>query len=164
MTSRRIPRSRIILAAMVPFVILALVGLGLSAHKAYRLSSWGRAEATYVGSESVILVRRGGSADHTYSEMHYRFTRQGGESVRLSFLQRASADPLEKSIPILYDPSVEGQITRSEGSRWERASNASLFLWVGLGMATAGLLPCLIGAALLFRELRRRNSPRGLPN
>jgi len=148
-----IPRSRIILAAMVPFAIIALIGLGLAAFHTYRTCRWDRAEATYVGSQSVMITR-GSSTDHTYSEVHYRFDRAGGGEVQLYFLRRAS-EPQEKSIRILYDPSVEGQITRSEGHRWDRASSVSILLGVGLGMAAVGLLPCLIGAALLVREWRR---------
>jgi hypothetical protein len=144
---------------MVPFAILALIGLGIVGHKIYRLSFWDRADATYVGSQSVILTR-GSSTDHTYSELHYRFAKKDGSQVQLSFLQRAST-PTEKSMAVLYDPTVEGQITRSErdGYRWDRASHVYLLLFVGLGMAAVGLIPCLVGAVLLVREWRRAPVP-----
>jgi hypothetical protein len=69
-----------------------------------------------------VILTRGSSTDHTYSEVHYRFAKKGGGDVQMSFLERASTAPRVKSMAIVYDPSVEGQITRSEGSRWDRAS------------------------------------------
>jgi hypothetical protein len=163
MYPRPIPRSRIILAAMVPFVILALVGLGLTAFQAYRLCFWDRAEATYLGSDPVLLVR-GSSTDHTYSEVHYRFAGKDGGLVLLHFLRRSSGEPPEKSIAILYDPSVQGQITREEGHRWDRASSVYLLLCVGIVMAAVGLLACLVGVGLLVRErMRGRASVPPLP-
>jgi hypothetical protein len=168
MTGQPISRSRIIVAVMVPFIILALIGLGITANMAYKLSARVKAEATYVGSESVILVR-GNSTDHTWSEMHYRFAKKDGSEVYLHFLERASGSPPAKSIVILYDPTVEGQITRSEPDsyRWDRASIISTLLFVGLGMAAIGLGPCLAGVVLLIRERRRApvaDSPLPLPD
>ena len=161
MNPRQTPRPRIILAAMVPFALLALVGMGLAAVQAYKACFWGRAEAAFVRSESVILAR-GARADHSYSKVHYRFARKGGGGdVQLYFLERASSSPREKSIAVLYDPSVRGEINDWEGSRWDRASNVYVLLFVGLGMTVAGVLPCLVGVALLVRE--RRKLPPPLP-
>lgn len=159
MNLQSIPRWRIIVAAMVPFIILALIGLGLTAFQAYRLCFWDKAEATFVGSDSVI-IERGSSTDHTYSMVHYRFAKKGGGDVYLSFLERAS-EQREKSITILYSPSVVDEIRDTDGFRWDRASSVVVLLCVGLGMAAAGLLPCLIGAALLVREWRK--PPAAIP-
>ncbi len=154
MTIQRFSRSHIIVAVMVPFALLALIGLGLTAYQGYRLSFWGKSEATYVGSEPLIRVQ-GSSTDHTYWERHYRFSRKDGGEVQLHFVERESGAPTEKSMTVLYDPSVQSEISRSEGSRWDRASGVYLLLSVGLGMAAVGLLPCLVGVALLVRDWRR---------
>jgi hypothetical protein len=158
MTPQRLSRTRVIVAALVPVALLTLIGLGLTAFQAYRLSAWGKAEATYVGSEPVILVR-GSSVDHTYSEVHYRFAKKDGSEVQLYFLERASAEPTAKSMAVLYDPSVQGEITRSEGSRWDRASSVKRLLTVGLVLGGVGLLLCLAGVALLVRERRKARPP-----
>jgi hypothetical protein len=136
---------------MVPFAILALVGLVLAACQWYRLSFWKRANTVYVTSTSLVLVK-GNSTDHSYYERHHQFARADGAEVHLYFVQRQSDGPVEKSMSILYDPSVGEQIRSSEGSRWDRASNVQFLLSVGLVMAVVGLLPCLVGAALLVRE------------
>jgi hypothetical protein len=154
MNPRPIPRSRIILAALVPFILLALVGLGLAATMAYKLLRWEKAEATYLGNVPGIFVR-GNVADHTISQRHYRFARKDGSQVQLYFLERESGAPPAKSLAVLYDPSVEAQISSSEGSRWDRASSVWLFLFVGLGMTAVGLFACLAGG-VLFLCLRGR--------
>jgi hypothetical protein len=157
MNGQPISRSRIIaVSVMVPCGILALIGLGLTANMVYKLSARSRAEATYVGSESGMLVR-GSSVDHTWSEVHYRFAKKDGSEVQLYFLQRASDWPPVKSMMILYDPTVEGQITRSERDsyRWDRASMISTLLYVGIGMTIVGLVPCIVCIVMLVRERRK---------
>jgi hypothetical protein len=154
MLARPVSRSRIILAVLVPFVLLALVGLGLAASQGYKLLRWDRAEAVYVGSESLMRVS-GNSTEHNYAERHYQFTRKDGSPVLLEFGERESGASPEKSMAVLYDPSVDTRISREEGSRWDRVSNVRLLFGIGLGMAAAGLLPCLVGAVLLIREWRR---------
>jgi hypothetical protein len=160
MNLQSIPRWRIIVAAMVPFIILALIGLGLTVFQAYRLCFWGKTEATFIGSEPVI-IERGSSTDHTYSMVHYRFTKQGGGDVHLSFLERASSTPREKTITILYSPSVVDDIRDTDGIRWDYASSVYVLMCVGMGMTTAGVLPCLLGAVLLVREWRK--PPMAIP-
>ena len=48
MTIQRFSRSRIIVAAMVPFALLAVIGLGLTVYQAYRLSFWSKSGGDYV--------------------------------------------------------------------------------------------------------------------
>jgi hypothetical protein len=63
---------------------------------------------------------------------------------------------------VLDDPSVQREISRSQGPRWDRASSVYRLLTVGLVLGAVGLLPCLAGVALLVRE-RRRARPLSLP-
>jgi hypothetical protein len=162
MFNQPIPRSRIILAAMVPFVLLGLIGMGLTLVQVYKLAFWARAEATYLGSASV-RIDRGSSSDHSYSELHYQFVKRNGREVQLYFLEKSGA-PMVKAMPVLYDPSVDAQITRDEGSRWERASIFYVLLFVGLGMTIAGFLPSLIGVGLLVWDRFRPTSPVSSPH
>lgn len=161
MNRQPISRARIVVAAMVPFAILALVGLGLTVYQTHLLSSWERAEAAYVGSEHVVLTR-GDSADHSFSQRHYRFVKKDGAEVQLYFLERGASP--EKTMGVLYDPDVSGQITRSEGDArlWDRASNVHAFLFAGLGMSAVGLLGCVVGAALLIFVARMPAAASGL--
>jgi hypothetical protein len=60
---------------------------------------------------------------------------------------------------VLYDPSVQGEISRSQGSRWDRASSVHRLLTVGLVLGGVGLLVCLAAVALLVRERRMARPP-----
>lgn len=137
MISRPIPRARIVVAAMVPFAILLLIGFGVAATALYKLLRWDRAEAVHVSTEYGALVR-GNTADHRFAKRHYQFSRRDGAQVRLVFLDRQLMP--DKTIDVLYDPSVKDELnwTERDSYRWARRSTVYLLLWVGLGMSIVG--------------------------
>src|SRR5258708_4127513 len=147
MIAKPISRTRIVVAAMVPFAILLLIGVGVAGTGLYKLLRWDRAEAVHVSTEHGALVR-GNTADHSFSKRHYQFKKKDGAQVHLVFLDRKSVP--DKTIDVLYDPSVKDELnwTERDSYRWARRSTMYMLLWVGLGMSIVGGLPRVVGTVL----------------
>jgi hypothetical protein len=159
----RNPLTLVIVAIMVPFLILTLVGGGLGASAVYKLVFWDRTTAVHAWDETLLLTR--GNDSRVMTRRHYNFTRKDGVSTDIEFLD--DSHNKEQAIEIRYSSSA--RFTPGlpyDSSNWDRESSVRVMLYAGLAVAFVGLLPCLVGAALLFfvrtgaAPLRRPSSPR----